>query len=160
MERFARAPPAAWPSSPLHSARAIANGWPRGPACRRPHGTTTAAHARACRYFSALNYAFQGVLRADLEGRAYNCTDTSDPGVSALGLYPQLLPETPELAPIKTVLLEQRGAGFLDGCIARADVVLEYYGINHSFAQVVRARAARRCRASLLTPSRVAGPPA
>ena len=80
------------------------------------------------------------MLRADLEGRAYNCSDTSDPGVSALGLYPQLLPETPELAPVKTVLLEQRGAGFLDGCIARGDVVLEYYGISLSFAQVVGAQ--------------------
>jgi hypothetical protein len=99
--------------------------------------TAPPATAPCHRYFSALNYAFQGYLRADLAGRAYDCSNTSDPGVSALGLFPQLLPETPELAPVKTVLLEQQGGGFLQGCVARGDVILLYYGMTSSFVEVV-----------------------
>ena len=54
-----------------------------------------------------------------------------------MGRYTRLLQEAPGLGPRKTVRLEQKGAGFLDGCIARGDVVLEYYGMGGSFGQVV-----------------------
>ncbi len=35
------------------------------------------------------------------------------------------------------MLLEQQGGGFLNECVARGDVVLQYYGVSSSFVTIV-----------------------
>ena len=95
-----------------------------------------------------MNWAWEGMVKVELEGRAFPCGGAgadgstsggggggggaSDPGLTALGIFPGLIPRTGRLGLVASAL--ERGLG--EGCVADGGVLLDFYGITASYGLV------------------------
>ncbi|KAJ9518404.1 hypothetical protein QJQ45_018417 [Haematococcus lacustris] len=81
------------------------------------------------RWLSAMAYAYTGVLKEDLQGATFDCSQGLFGGVAAW--LPQLLPSSPALTGSwAQSLLLQPG----QDCVVKGDAVLQYFGITRPFA--------------------------
>ncbi|KAI8474989.1 MAG: hypothetical protein J3K34DRAFT_489493 [Monoraphidium minutum] len=99
------------------------------------------------RYVSAMNWAWEGMVGVELQGRELGCGEGGDPGLSAMGLYTDLIPDFGLLGTIGNTLR----SGLGPGCVADADVILDYYGMAFSYGQVVAVLAAFLCGTTAAT---------
>eukprot|EP00878_Enallax_costatus_P008135 GHUV01008507.1.p1 GENE.GHUV01008507.1~~GHUV01008507.1.p1 ORF type:complete len:595 (+),score=137.00 GHUV01008507.1:227-2011(+) len=73
------------------------------------------------RYLSAVSWAWQGVVTVELKDRYFDCSHGS--GVSALGIFPELLPTSSVL--LRQIKQQIDNLG--DGCIASGNAVVSMY---------------------------------
>jgi hypothetical protein len=84
------------------------------------------------RYLSAMGYAFEGLTRAELSGRTYNCSSGMDP--SRLTLIERLIPAAKGALDMPVVQQALRNPG--ENCELHADAVLGLYGMERGFGML------------------------
>ncbi|GBF99632.1 ABC transporter G family [Raphidocelis subcapitata] len=86
------------------------------------------------RYISAMNWAWEGVVGVEIGDRLMPCGVGADPGLSALGFIPELLPKGGSLEAMARILAN---GGLGPNCVVDASVMLEYYGITRTYGEII-----------------------